>query len=225
MIAPPDLPAPATGSGVPEALLRSVVAHYEHQLATHGPTARGMDWKDEASQRLRFEVLCDLCNLDGLELHEVGAGAGHLLDFLRERGVRARYSGSDLSPAMVESARARHPGVDFERRDLLAEAPARRYDVVVCSGLFHVKLEHSPETWRHFVQEMLRRMFAMCRVGIAFNLMSDHVDFRAPNLYYAPVAETLDFCRQELSRFVSVRHDYPLHEYTTYVYREARRAE
>ena len=94
----------------------------------------------------------------------------------------------------------------------------------MCSGLFHVKLGHPDEVWQEFVQQTLRRMYELCRVAIAFNLMSDHVDFRAPNLYYAPVADTLDFCQRELSRFVVVRHDYPLHEYTTYVYRAARGA-
>ncbi len=202
-------------------LKRSVVAHYERQLERHGPTAQGMDWKDEASQRLRFSVLCEVCDLDGLCVHEIGAGAGHLYEFLRERGIDARYSGSDLSQAMVDSARRLHPAVSFERRDVLLDPPAATYDVVFCSGLFHVRLHHADADWREFVYETLRRMYSMCRAAIAFNLMSDRVDFRSDRLYYASAGEMLDFCRRELSRFVTVRHDYPLHEFTTYVYREA----
>jgi SAM-dependent methyltransferase len=224
----------AHAAGVSEELKRSVVAHYESKLRAHGATARGMDWKDEASQRLRFEMLCAIGDLSGQRVHEVGAGAGHLLDYLKERGIAARYSGSDLSEAMVEAARARHPGVTFERRDLLTEVPREAgagpslgegpragYDVLLCSGLFHVKLHHPEEAWRAFVQETIRRMYALCRVGIAFNLMSDRVDFRAPSLYYSNPSEMLAFCLRELSRFVVLRHDYPLHEYTVYVYRSA----
>jgi SAM-dependent methyltransferase len=212
----------APASKVPEDLKRSVVEHYEAQLRAHGATARGMDWKDEASQRLRFEMLCAIGDLSGQRVHEVGAGAGHLLDYLKERGIAARYSGSDLSEAMVAAARARHPGVPFERRDLLEEPAPEGYDVLFCSGLFHVKLHHAEEAWRAFVQGTLRRMYALCRVGIAFNLMSDRVDFRSPNLYYSNPSEMLEFCFRELSRFVALRHDYPLHEYTVYVYRSAR---
>jgi hypothetical protein len=199
---------------------QAVVAHYERQLRQWGPTARGMDWKDEASQRLRFEVLAGVCDLAGRTICEVGAGAGHLYDFLRERGVADGYSGIDLSAEMVAAACRRHPDVRFEQRDLLADPPPEPADVVVCSGLFHVKLDHGDEEWWAFVEAMLERMFAACRVAIAFNLMTDQVDFRSPTLYYANPGEVLDFCRRRLGRFVTVRHDYRLHEFTVYAYRD-----
>ena len=66
---------------------------------------------------------------------------------------------------------------------------------------------------------MLRRMYESCRRGIAFNLMSDRVDFRNPDLYHSSPAETLDFCQRELSRSVRLRHDNPHYEYTVHVYR------
>ncbi len=212
---------PSPGA-VSEGLKQSIVAHYERALERFGPTARGMDWKDEASQRLRFSVLCDVCDLAGKSLLEVGAGAGHLVDFLAQRGIDADYTGIDLSEAMVAAARRRHPGARFERRDLLADEPPAVYDVVLCSGLFHVKLDHREGEWRDFVRATLRRMYQSCRLAIAFNAMSDAVDFRNEDLYYAEVGEMLDFCRSELSRFIGLRHDYPLHEYTVYVYREPR---
>ena len=205
-----------------EELKRVVVEHYESQLARHGPTARGMDWKDEASQRLRFDLLCGVCPLEGRSVHEIACGAGHLWDFMTASGIRpSAYSGSDLSHAMVNAARARHPDIPFEQRDILMDPPGPSYDVVLCSGLFHVKLDRSEAEWKSFVRESLRRMFAMSRVAISFNLMSDHVDYRADELYYAEAGEMLDFCRSELSRFVTLRHDYPLYEFTTYVYRDA----
>jgi SAM-dependent methyltransferase len=206
---------------VPEALVRSVVEHYEKQLARFGPSARGMDWKDEASQELRFRVLCGVCDLEGRSVYDVGCGAGHLFGFLRAQGVTCDYLGSDLSPRMLEHARRLHPEARFEQRDLLRDPPPERRDAVLCSGLFTVKLAHGEQEWWGFVREMLRRMFEACRVAVAFNLMSDRVDWRAPDLFYAPPGEVLDFCRAELSRFVVLRHDYPLHEYTVYVHRES----
>ncbi|MDP3938996.1 MAG: class I SAM-dependent methyltransferase [Deltaproteobacteria bacterium] len=216
----------ARGGRAPEksaalsALQQTVVAHYESRLARFGATARGMDWKDEASQRLRFELLCGICSLDGQSVHEVGAGAGHLADFMEVTERGADYSGSDLSAAMVEAARGRRPDLRFEQRDVL-EGPVREeYDVLLCSGLFHVKLEQSEEAWRAFVEAMVRRMFGMCRVGIAFNLMSDRVDYRDPALYYASPARMLAFCRESLGPHVALRHDYPLYEYTVYAYKQ-----
>ena len=201
-----------------ESLTRPVVAHYEACLREHGPTARGMDWRDERSQALRFEMLVDGLALEGRSVHDVGCGAGHLCDFLRQRGVNADYSGSDLSAEMIAAARRRHPGVRFERADLMADElpPA---DVVVTSGLFNVKLQAAEDAWAEFVRDMLRRMFALARHALAFNLMSDRVDFRIPELYYTSPPETLAFCQRELAHHVRLRHDYPLHEYTVHVHR------
>ena len=171
--------------------------------------------------RLRFAILAEVCDLEGRSVHEIGCGAGHLYDFLGERGFRGEYSGSDLSRAMIEAARARHPDVRFEQRDLRCEPRPAAADVVLCSGLFHVKLDRGDEEWQSFLRECVRRMYAMCRVAIAFNVMSDQVDYRSDELHYADAAEMLDFCRSELSRFVTLRHDYPLYESTFYGYRNA----
>ena len=205
-----------------EAQKRAVVAHYESRLREHGPTARGMDWRDERSQALRFAMLVDGLELAGRSLHDVGCGSGELYAFLRERGLDVDYRGSDLSEAMILAARARHPGVTFEHADLLHDELAPS-DVLVTSGLFHVKLAASEADWGAFVRDMVRRMFALCRHAIAFNLMSDQVDFRVPELAYTSPAETLAFCQRELSRQVRLRHDYPLHEYTVHVHREPTR--
>jgi hypothetical protein len=51
--------------------------------------------------------------------------------------------------------------------------------------------------------------------------MSDRVDFRAANLFYSDPEQMLAWCRRELGPHAVLRHDYGLHEYTVYVYREA----
>jgi hypothetical protein len=208
------------GRALSEEHRAEIVAHYERRLAEHGPTAKGMDWKDAKSQQLRFAVLCEVCDLTGRTIHEIAAGAGHLLDYLGQEGIEARYSGSDRSRAMLEAARRAHPGVCFEQRDALDGLPSNTWDVVVCSGLFHVKLDAADADWKTFVESTVRSMFESCKVGISFNLISDRVDFRTDQLYYSNPAEMVDFCLNELSRDVVLRHDYPLYEYTIHVYRK-----
>ena len=139
------------------------------------------------------------------------------------RNVCAFSRSLDLSAAMVEAARRLHPDVAFEQRDVLADPPLEHYDVVLCSGLFHVRREIPDDDWWRFMQEMIRRMFELCRVGIAFNAMTDQVDFRSPDLYYADPSRVFEFCRRDLSRHTTLRHDYPLHEFSIYVLREPRR--
>jgi SAM-dependent methyltransferase len=219
----PTPPVRGSKGAALESLKRDVVDHYERQLRRHGPTARGMDWKDEASQELRFALLCEVADLEGRSVAEIGCGAGHLADFLQRRGIEAHYFGFDLSEEMVAAAKGRRPELRFQCLDILRDPLPEQYDVVLCSGLFHVKLDREEGEWREFVHEMLRRMYEASRLAIAFNLMTDQVDFRSPDLYYSAPGETLDFCRTSLSRFVALRHDYPLYEYTTYVFREPSR--
>ena len=105
--------------------------------------------------------------------------------------------------------------------DILQGAPQEWWgaDYVVCSGVFHVKDQVEPGEWRRFINAMLRRMFELAKVGIGFNLMTSYVDYEAPHLCYLPPADMLDFCVRHLSRRVVIRHEYPLWEYTVYVYR------
>lgn len=202
-----------------------VVEHYEAQLRKHGPTASGMDWKDAASQELRFRMLTDGLDLSGAKVHDVGAGAGHLYDFLKARAPDVDYSGSDLSPDMVEAARTRHPGIRFLRKDVLDldDATSERFDYLFCSGLFHVKLDCPDPEWGAFVEAAVRRMYELCDVAIAFNMMSNRVDYRASALYYSDPESMRAICTQ-WSDDVVVRHDYPLYEYTVQVFKRRRPA-
>lgn len=197
-----------------------VVEHYEEQLRRHGPSARGMDWKDSASQSLRFDVLIDGLELAGAKIHDVGAGAGHFYDFLRDRALDVGYSGSDLSSDMVEAARRRHPNAEFVHRDILDldGDSGERFDYLFCSGLFHVKLDCPDPEWGAFVETAVRRMYERCDVAIAFNMMSNRVDYRAAELYYSDPEAMRSFCEQ-LGGRVILRHDYPLYEYTVHVFK------
>src|SRR5688572_1020675 len=68
----------------------------------HNPLHRGI-----------FDCFATLVTSSGLEgaVGDVGCGPGHVAAYLAGRGVPV--VGVDLSPAMVEVARRRHPGLDF----------------------------------------------------------------------------------------------------------------
>jgi hypothetical protein len=57
-----------------------------------------------------------LAHADGGPVVEVGSGPGHVTAYLADRGADA--TGIDLSPAMVDEARQRFPGRNFEVGDL-----------------------------------------------------------------------------------------------------------
>jgi len=88
---------------------------------------------------------------------DVGCGPGHVAAYMAERGVEA--SGLDLSPAMVERARALHPGVPFRVGDLTAlDAP----DGAWAGAVAYYSLIHLP---RPAVVPALRELGRVLRPG------------------------------------------------------------
>jgi SAM-dependent methyltransferase len=211
----------SSGSLASQERREHVVCHYENQLRQHGPTAEGMNWKDAASQHLRFRVLTDGLDLTGAKVHDVGAGVGHLYEYFRDQGRDVEYSGSDLSQDMVEAARGRYPEAQFVQQDVLnlKHNSGESFDFLFCSGLFHVKLDCPEEEWAAFVEHAVGRMYALCKVAISFNMMSDRVDYRADGLYYSNPDAMQAFC-EGLGGRVVLNHDYPLYEYTVQLFRD-----
>lgn len=195
--------------------------HYEETLKRYGNSPKGVNWKDAESQNLRFQILCEVDDLNGRKIHDIGCGLGHLLDFLSQKGVSCEYVGSDISPLMIQTAKQRLSTAQLYVADILEDKTREwmKADYLFTSGLFYVRSDADIDTWRQFVQAMLLRMFSLASTGIAFNMLTSCVDYKDPNLFYQPPGETMDFCIQNMSRRVVIRHDYPLWEYTVYVYR------
>jgi SAM-dependent methyltransferase len=190
---------------------------YAAGLAEHGPTPAAVGWHDEAAQQLRFERLARVLDehpVDGpITVADWGCGYGALLAHLDARGTPvARYDGYDLSAEMLAAAPQ-----DDRCRWMHGSELDRDVDYVFVSGTFNVRLSASDEAWGEHIRTTLRALHARARRGLAFNLMTSWVDWRAGQLFYADPAEWFTFCRRELSRSVSLQHDYPLYEWTMIV--------
>jgi SAM-dependent methyltransferase len=205
---------------------RELVEHYEACLAAHGDTHRGVDWPNAADAATRYRVMLGLLDHPSrpadATLLDFGCGAGHLVDHLRAHGpADVRYRGADLSPRFVELCREKFPSLDFRCVDILREPEAvSPADFVVANGVFTEKRSLSWDAmWEH-TRRMLVALFSRTRVGLAFNVMSWHVDWQRDDLFHLPCDTLLAFLKAEVSRHVVLRADYGLWEYTAYVYRE-----
>jgi SAM-dependent methyltransferase len=197
--------------------LRRVRDLYAAGLATHGATPAAVGWHDAGAQHLRFSrlarVLDDHPAGGPADVADWGCGYGALLAHLDARGAAiARYDGYDLSPDMLAAAPA-----DPRCRWIHGSELERDYDYVFVSGAFNVRLGTPEAGWAEHVRATLRALHARTRRGLAFNLLTSWVDWRSDDLFYADPAEWFTFCRRELSRAVSLQHDYPLYEWTMIV--------
>jgi SAM-dependent methyltransferase len=204
-----------------DALVQSSRDYYEAALKKFGDSPAGVNWRDAETQTLRFDVLRSIGDLHNRRIHDVGCGLAHFQDYLTANTAGCAYVGSDISEDMINTARARlDRAEELHCANLLTTDESwMKADYVVNSGLFTVRGETSRDEWWDFVKAMTSRMFELSSLGIGFNLMTSHVDYRDDHLFYLDPGEALAFCAENLSRKVVIRHDYPLWEYMVFVYR------
>lgn len=197
--------------------------HYARAFRAHGATAKGVDWGEKAADlALRYDKMAAVMpagEADPVSLLDVGCGFGGLCDHLLARNIAADYTGIDVVADMIGAARARHPQARFILGDILAANELGQYDYVVCNGILTQKLDAPAAEMDAFAAALIRRMFALCRKGIAFNVMTTKVNYFANNLYYRNPAELFAWCLSEVTRHIRIDHAYPLYEYTMYLYR------
>lgn len=210
----------------PEPSYLELVHHYEACLARHGDTHLGVDWPNQADAATRYRIMLDIVRQrhapERPTLLDVGCGAGHLLEHARRHGPDIRYTGVDLSARFIDLCRVKFPGETFLQLDLLRATPAGLgADFVVANGLFTEKRSLSWDAMWEFTRGMIRVLFGLAGTGLAFNVMSSHVDWQRDDLFHLPCDVLAAFLRAEVSRHSVLRADYGLHEYTAYVFREA----
>jgi SAM-dependent methyltransferase len=191
---------------------------YTESLAEHGRDSKAVGWKDPTSQRLRFDKLAEVLRPEAghVTVSDWGCGYGAMFDYLDGRlGPELEaYTGYDISEQMITEARASH--ADPRARFVVGSRPEQA-DYTFVSGTFNVRFGASDDEWAEWIRQRLRELAAASRKGLAFNLLSSYVDWREPHLFYGDPREFFDFCKSELSRFVSMLHDYPLYEWTIVV--------
>lgn len=210
---------------------QAIAQYYDSHLAAHGDTAQGAGWPNEADRQTRFGVMRDLAGFGApmTSVCDVACGTGAFLGHLQDLDqAPEQYLGLDISGAAIATAQQKYgPGL-FRQVDLMAgpaDGPADgpavgAFDYVLANGLFTVKDVLSQDEMWDFMTGFLPRMWQMCRVGMAFNVMSAVVDWQRDDLFHVPSDRLLDFLYKMAGRRVVLRSDYDLYEYTVYVYRQ-----
>jgi len=180
-------------------------------LASQADAVHRGGWRDRLQQSTYFAALVEIGVRDASSVLDVGCGQGDLYAFLGARGFGGRYTGLDLSPELIASARERFPAANFILGDVL-DADLAPHDFVLASGLFDYRTSDSPARLR----ATLRRMFDLARLGAAWNMFAIAPPGRS-DLYHEPLGDLLAFC-DELTPHFSLRRDYDPAHFTVYLY-------
>jgi Methyltransferase domain len=205
-----------------EEILGPIAHYYRAKLAAHGPTARGVDWKNEESQTRRHQQFLRLLETDqGASILDLGCGYGDFLRFLRREGFFGTYIGHDIVPDMVEAARSLH-GEGPDRLWRVGSTPHESADYAIASGILNVKGDVSLEEWSSHVHWTIDVLARTGRRGFAFNVLtkSGHPALRRSDLFYCDPAEMVAYCVGRFGRSVALLQDYGLWEFTLLVRRD-----
>jgi SAM-dependent methyltransferase len=202
-----------------DTLLESVRQYYTDRIETYGATPQGVDWNSLESQELRFEQLLKVCDpARSFSVNDYGCGYGALVDYMIARGYEFQYHGYDICDRMIARARVLHsalPQSDFTSDESLVAVA----DYTVASGIFNVKLHVDGHLWEEYVLSTLQRIAEVSKRGFSFNALTKYSDpeYMRTDLYYADPLFLFDRCKRDLSKSVTLLHDYPLYEFTILV--------
>jgi len=201
--------------------------HYSRKFAEFGATAKGVDWNREEDVELRYEKMLEMINpattfANGqISLLDVGYGYGGLYWYAKEeKQLKLRYTGIDVAENMIDYAASKASDASFLCQDIFDFCPENRFDYVVCNGILTQRLSASMKDMDKFAHRLIRKMFELCRTGVAFNVMTTKVNYFDNSLYYRCPSELLSLCIGEITRYFQPDHSYPLYEYTMYLFQE-----
>ena len=189
---------------------RRIAHYYTSKLREHGPTHRGVDWNSQESQLLRFDQFKPLIPAgERLSILDYGCGYGALADHFEQAGLEFDYVGYDVSPEMLAAGAP-------NRRFISSRAQLTPVDISVASGIFNVRVDADDESWRRYTLETIADLASLSRYALGFNMLSRYSDLEqmTDRLFYADPCFYFDWCKRNLSRRVTLLHDYDLWEFT-----------
>lgn len=196
---------------------------YEASLAKHGAAPQGVGWRDEESQRLRFDKLIEVIDPSSgpYVINDLGCGYGAFCEHLIMRNVPvSRFRGYDISSAMIAQARNR---VHMEAAEFIQSAAIKdEGDYGFACGIFNVRMSAPEDEWLNHILQALDNIYETSRRGFAFNLLTSYVDWKEPHLFYGDPRYFFDYCKRKYSRYVTLLHNYKLWEWTILVWRQGK---
>ena len=202
----------------------SIIEHYESCLDRYGDTHRGVDWPNEKDADKRYEVMLDVIKYAGHvggSLLDFGCGSSHLYEYIRRKDLHnIEYSGLDLSNKFIRLSRGKHPSIKYYCVDVLAGTSGLPcFDFIVMNGVFTEKKDLTFDEMYDYMRKVVKTVFGLAKKGVAFNVMSTHVDWERDDLFHVPFDVMADYLMKDISSRFMFRSDYGLREYTTYVYK------
>ncbi|MFT3934481.1 MAG: class I SAM-dependent methyltransferase [Chitinophagaceae bacterium] len=192
------------------------ISDFHHKLiAEYG--VEGIDavgWLSNASQNARYSVLSKLGDFTGKSVLDAGCGHADLFPFLSKIYPDMQYTGIEQMPELMNIAVKRYghyANTKFLKCDFSETAlPASDY-VIACGSLSYCSSEDG------YIYSIIEKLFAHCRIGFGFNLLSA-LKYPDPAIVFYNPNTILTFCNT-LTNKVTLQLGYWENDFTVFMYR------
>jgi SAM-dependent methyltransferase len=196
---------------------RPIIEKYLAAFREHGRSPASVLYP-KGRQGIRFGALLSRLNLTSKSLLDFGCGLGFLCDYLAEKDIACQYLGVDIVADFIKSGQAAHPDREFQQITQIGNI-ARRFDIVLASGVFNICYLEDEEQNLNYVQQRIIELFSLCDEALTIDFMTSHVDFRQPEAFHADPSAMLEFALNNLSRRVIIDHSYMPYEFCMTVFK------
>lgn len=197
-----------------------IIERYNKRIEQYGSTIQALASGNEERRKMRFQVLFECGIQGGDRILDLGCGFGDFYQFLNDKlgAGNFSYTGIDINAKIIESAKEKFPTVDFRTSDILEEGLSEKFDFIVSTSSFNLKLNDIDNYI--FIQSLLSICYNSSLKGVAVDFLSDYVDFKptVEAFYYKP--EIVFSNAKSITKCVTLRHDYPLFEFCLYLYKD-----
>ena len=192
---------------------------YQEKFEKYGVDPRSLFWKGKGAAHQRFRQMWAEIDFNNKSVLDIGCGFGEMAKFLGKRYENVHYTGVDIVPEFVNTAREAFPHYKFYALDYFENPLEEKFDVVMASGTLNSNFG-SEEDNMDFRKKAIRVMFEHANKVAVFNMLGAHPQLENEtdsNVWYADSLEILDYCLS-LTRRVLLRHHYHPTDFTVFLY-------
>lgn len=196
----------------------NIIDRYSKRYNEYGYSPKSLGW-DKGKQDIRFDILTSHYNFFNKHVLDIGCGFGDLNKTLKIKAKRYYYTGIDLVEPLLKEAKIHYPGrhINFIHADVLDFKTDIKYDFSISSGVFNHKLIAGNNY--QFIEAVIKKTLAISVDGLAFDFLSDKVDYELKHTFHSSPEKILSIAYQ-YSRNVIIRNDYMPFEFSVFIFKD-----
>lgn len=193
-----------------------IIKRYNERIQRCGSNIRGLASGTEERRNIRFDIMTEIGINNGDQILDLGCGFGDYSGYLERKQINVNYTGYDINSLIIEEAKKKYSKRTFEVKDILNQ-DIPNFDYIVSTTAFNLPL--TGEDNYEFITRLLNKCYKHARKGVSIDFLTSYVDYPSlDGFHYQP--ERIFTIAKQITKRVRLRHDYPLFEFSIYLYKD-----